>query len=94
VYQDKRDVSGGKNATANFVWKCGSCKRESSAKFDPSPPQPYKAENGQFAPLVKIECRGLEFIGFEPRNVKEFLTIVLMHIALTFVPGDLEMCWC
>ncbi len=41
-------------------------KRESSAKFDPSPPTPYSAENAQFAPLLKIECRGLEFVGFDP----------------------------
>jgi hypothetical protein len=39
-----------------------------SAKFEKaSPPQPYTAEaNGQFAPLVVIECRGLEFVGFDP----------------------------
>ena len=42
-------------------------KRESSAKFDLAKPTPYNAENGQFAPLVKVECRGLEFIGFDPR---------------------------
>ncbi|KAK0478243.1 hypothetical protein IW261DRAFT_1608495 [Armillaria novae-zelandiae] len=65
--KETREVSGGKGATANFVWRCGLCKRESSAKFDSSYlPQPYCAENGQFAPLLKIECRGLEFIGFDP----------------------------
>jgi len=63
-------VSGGKGSTAHFVWRCGTCKRESSAKFEKaSPPQPYKEANGQFAPLVIIECRGLEFVGFDPKGV-------------------------
>jgi hypothetical protein len=44
---------------------CGLGKRESSAKFDPSPPRPYKSENEQFEPLLSIECRGLEFVGFD-----------------------------
>jgi len=42
-------------------------KRESSAKFDPTPITPYTSENAQFQPLLVIECRGLEFIEFEPR---------------------------
>lgn len=62
-------MTGGKGSTAHFVWRCGTCKRESSAKFDKSfAPKPYTAEaNGQFAPLVVIECRGLEFVGFDPK---------------------------
>ncbi|KAL0951314.1 hypothetical protein HGRIS_008020 [Hohenbuehelia grisea] len=43
------------------------CKRESSAKFDGTV-QPYSDETGQFAPLITIECRGLEFVGFDPRG--------------------------
>ncbi|KAN0125080.1 DUF866 domain containing protein [Russula decolorans] len=64
-------VSHGKNSTAHFVWTCGHCKRESSAKFEPSSsPQPYPAEaNGQFRPFITIECRGLEFISFDPRGI-------------------------
>lgn len=64
---DERE--GLKGTKANFVWKCGSCKRESSAKFDASKSTPYKAENGQYGPLLTIECRGLEFIGFDPRGI-------------------------
>ncbi|KAJ3781717.1 hypothetical protein GGU11DRAFT_323160 [Lentinula aff. detonsa] len=68
--REEYDVSGGKGGKAHFVWKCGLCKRESSAKFDAtSPPKPYNAENGQLAPFLKIECRGLEFIGFDPRGM-------------------------
>lgn len=67
-------MTGGKRSTANFVWRCGNCKRESSAKFEAaSPPKPYSADaNGQFAPLVTIECRGLEFVGFDPRVTATF----------------------
>ncbi|KII93877.1 hypothetical protein PLICRDRAFT_36098 [Plicaturopsis crispa FD-325 SS-3] len=66
---EERDLYGSKGATAHFVWRCGMCKRESSAKFETaSPPQPYAAENGQYGPLVTIECRGLEFVGFDPRG--------------------------
>ena len=67
--QDEYELSGGKNAKANFVWRCSSCKRESSAKFDEKAlVKPYTVDaNGQFAPLLIIECRGLEFVGFDPR---------------------------
>ncbi|EPQ60572.1 DUF866-domain-containing protein [Gloeophyllum trabeum ATCC 11539] len=67
---EEKNVAGGKGSTANFVWRCGLCKRESSAKFEPAnPPQPYTADSsGQFAPLVTIDCRGLEFTNFDPRG--------------------------
>ena len=65
--KEEREVSGAKNATAHFVWRCGFCKRESSAKFERSRPMPYSSENGDFQDLVVIECRGLEFTGFDPR---------------------------
>ena len=47
----------------------GLCKRESSAKFEPNEkPKPYSAEaNGQFAPFLTVDCRGLEFVGFDPK---------------------------
>ncbi|KZT75116.1 DUF866-domain-containing protein [Daedalea quercina L-15889] len=67
---EEREVTSGKGSTAHFVWRCGLCKRESSAKFDPSfKPQSYSADvNGQFAPFLTIDCRGLEFVGFDPRG--------------------------
>ncbi|KAF9076188.1 hypothetical protein BDP27DRAFT_1314033 [Rhodocollybia butyracea] len=67
--REEYDVSGGKGGKAHFVWRCSLCKRESFAKFDPSPLKPYNAENGQLAPFLKIECRGLEFIGFDPSGI-------------------------
>lgn len=55
--------------TAHFVWRCSECSRDSSAKFEPVI-KSYSAEsNGQLAPLLVMDCRGLEFIGFEPRVV-------------------------
>ncbi|PCH33871.1 DUF866-domain-containing protein [Wolfiporia cocos MD-104 SS10] len=68
---EETEVSSGKGNTAHFVWRCGLCKRESSAKFDPrSAPQTYSADaNGQFAPLLTVDCRGLEFVGFDPRGI-------------------------
>ncbi|KAI0307893.1 DUF866-domain-containing protein, partial [Multifurca ochricompacta] len=64
-------VSASKDNTAHFVWKCGLCKRESSAKFETSsPPQPYPdTANGQFAPFIALDCRGLEFTSFDPRGL-------------------------
>ncbi|KAI0361320.1 DUF866-domain-containing protein [Trametes cingulata] len=68
---EEREVTAGKGSTAHFVWRCGLCKRESSAKFEPGEkPKPYSAEaNGQFAPFLTIDCRGLEFVGFDPRGI-------------------------
>ncbi|KAH9982563.1 DUF866-domain-containing protein, partial [Lactifluus volemus] len=67
---EEHHVSTGKDNTAHFVWRCGLCKRESSAKFEASsPPQPYSNANSQFAPFLIIDCRGLEFISFDPRGI-------------------------
>ncbi|KAG6332082.1 hypothetical protein ID866_7010, partial [Astraeus odoratus] len=67
----EREVSGSKHGTAHLVWRCGACKRENSAKFDISVPvRPYSdSDSGDFAGLVTIECRGLEFADFDPRGV-------------------------
>ncbi|KAG1749904.1 DUF866-domain-containing protein, partial [Suillus paluster] len=65
---EKRDLSTSRGS-ANLVWRCGGCKRESSASFVAEPSKPYSAEsNGQFATLLKIECRGLEFTEFDPKG--------------------------
>lgn len=60
---------------ANFVWKCGVCKREASARFESSSPtKPYSAENEQFEPFLTLDCRNLEFIRFDPTVCHWFLT--------------------
>ena len=80
--QEEQRVSTGKDNTAHFVWRCGLCKRESSAKFETSsPPQPYPADaNGQFSPLIIIDCRGLEFISFDPRVSSPLSAIACFYI--------------
>lgn len=56
---------------ANFVWKCGTCKREANAKFESAfPTKPYSSENGQFEPFLTLDCRNLEFVGFDPTQVR------------------------
>ena len=90
--QEEREVSGGKGNTADFVWKCSSCKRESSAKFEEKfPVKAYSHEaNGQFAPLVTLDCRGLEFIGFDPRVCILLFVLIFNLVCL----GYLEMRRC
>ncbi|KLO14492.1 DUF866-domain-containing protein [Schizopora paradoxa] len=63
---DGTKARSGKGTEADFVWRCDFCKRESSASFEPNTtPLPYKAEaNGDFSPLLTLDCRGLEFVGF------------------------------
>ncbi|ETW87391.1 hypothetical protein HETIRDRAFT_121782 [Heterobasidion irregulare TC 32-1] len=67
---EEHEVSASKGNTAHFVWRCGLCRRESTAKFElASPLQSYSADaNGQFTPLLIVDCRGLEFTGFDPRG--------------------------
>ncbi|PVF98322.1 DUF866-domain-containing protein [Serendipita vermifera] len=68
---EKSDQLLHKGASANFVWKCTNCKRQHSADFLPDAKfTPYTADsNGQFAPILVIDCRGLEFTGFEPNGI-------------------------
>ncbi|KAF9479696.1 DUF866-domain-containing protein, partial [Pholiota conissans] len=66
---EERVLSGAKGGTAHFIWRCGLCKRESSAKFESTAITPYGSENAQFRPLLIIECRGLEFTDFDPRGI-------------------------
>ncbi|KAF9952650.1 hypothetical protein BGZ65_005142 [Modicella reniformis] len=64
---EKAQTSSGRGE-ANLVMKCKFCKCESSADFT-SKPVPYnEKDNGKFASIVTIDCRGLELVGFEPRS--------------------------
>jgi hypothetical protein len=65
-FQETRNISNSRGS-AHLVWRCGNCKKESSASFVAEPSKPYSSEsNGQFATLLKMECRGLEFTDFAP----------------------------
>jgi len=49
------------------VWKCGTCKREANAKFETAfQTKPYSSENGHLEPFLTLDCRNLEFVGFDP----------------------------
>jgi len=66
----EHELKHGKGSTANFVWRCGNCRRESSASFEPVKLQPYSIDsNRQFALLLILDCRGLEFTRFDPQGV-------------------------
>jgi len=77
---EERELAHGKGSSANFVWKCGSCKRESSATFEALPKGPknkdlplvYTDDSSStlsFTPLVTLDCRGLEFVAFSPQGI-------------------------
>ncbi|EJD03985.1 DUF866-domain-containing protein, partial [Fomitiporia mediterranea MF3/22] len=68
--REEHEMSFGKGNTAHFVWRCSLCKRESSARFEPQPLKPYSAESsGSLTPFLTLDCRGLEFIGFNPMGI-------------------------
>ncbi|KAK9381162.1 uncharacterized protein V2V93DRAFT_368495 [Kockiozyma suomiensis] len=61
---ETHDLSGSRGE-ANFVWRCKSCRRESSASFK-SKPQPYTLEDsGKLKNIIELETRGLEFLEFK-----------------------------
>ncbi|PMD35203.1 DUF866-domain-containing protein [Hyaloscypha variabilis F] len=64
---EANDMSGSRGE-ANFVWKCKSCKRESSATIK-APPIPYKqASPPTRQKILEFDCRGLEFTEFKPEG--------------------------
>jgi len=72
--KEEHEISGSRGS-AHFVWRCQNCKKEHSASFIPPNPKsksptplPYSAPNAQLAPLVAVDCRGLEFTAFHFRG--------------------------
>ncbi|KAK3846900.1 MAG: DUF866-domain-containing protein [Linnemannia gamsii] len=64
---DKAEMGSGRGE-ANLVMRCKFCKCESSADIV-SKPVAYEIENNdKFATILTVECRGLELVGFEPRE--------------------------
>ncbi|KAJ3133854.1 hypothetical protein HDU90_005462 [Geranomyces variabilis] len=54
---------------ANLVMRCKGCKNEGTTNILTDTLRAYDAdENGQFAPLVHVECRGLEPIAWGPSD--------------------------
>ncbi|TVY49688.1 UPF0587 protein [Lachnellula occidentalis] len=64
---EANDMSGSRGE-ANFVWKCKSCKRESSATIK-IPPIPYQQKSPPTRQkIIEFDCRGLEFTEFKPEG--------------------------
>lgn len=60
----QNEVSGSKGE-ANFVWRCKSCKRESTATIK-NPPRAYThASPPKKQNIIEFDCRGLEFTEFK-----------------------------
>ncbi|MCJ1303415.1 hypothetical protein MMC08_006224 [Hypocenomyce scalaris] len=55
----------GSRGEANFVWRCKSCKRESTATIR-APPTAYQhASPPKRQSIIEFDCRGLEFTEFK-----------------------------
>ncbi|TAQ89353.1 hypothetical protein B7494_g2316 [Chlorociboria aeruginascens] len=64
---EANDMSGSRGE-ANFVWKCKSCKRESTATIK-APPIPYtQASPPTRQKILEFDCRGLEFVEYRPEG--------------------------
>ncbi|KAI9790903.1 MAG: hypothetical protein M1816_004664 [Peltula sp. TS41687] len=62
---ESNEVSGSRGE-ANFVWRCKSCKRESSASIK-NPPSAYQHSSPpKRQNIIEFDCRGLEFTKFKP----------------------------
>ncbi|MCJ1455050.1 hypothetical protein MMC28_005404 [Mycoblastus sanguinarius] len=61
---EMNEVSGSKGE-ANFVWRCKSCKRESTATVKSAPKAYLLASPPQRHDIIQMDCRGLEFTEFK-----------------------------
>ncbi|KAA6406756.1 MAG: DUF866 domain-containing [Lasallia pustulata] len=61
---ESNEMSGSRGE-ANFVWRCKSCKRESTATIK-APPTAYQhASPPKRQNIIEFDCRGLEFTDFK-----------------------------
>ncbi|CCU82291.1 DUF866 domain-containing protein/DUF866 domain-containing protein [Blumeria hordei DH14] len=58
----------GSRGEANFVWKCKSCKRESSATILAPPIAYQQGSPPQRQKVLEFDCRGLELVEFIPEG--------------------------
>ncbi|KAI8643122.1 hypothetical protein BD408DRAFT_158131 [Parasitella parasitica] len=66
---DSYDMNSSRGS-ANLVMRCKFCKRDLTAQFEPSfKIRKYEIEeNNKFQQIAQFDCRGLDLVGFEPRN--------------------------
>ncbi|KAJ3326747.1 hypothetical protein HDU76_012681 [Blyttiomyces sp. JEL0837] len=55
----------------NFVMKCPGCKSVGNATILKETLKPY-TKSGQFQPIVTIESRGMDFVGWQPTHGQSF----------------------
>lgn len=60
-------MKGGRGE-ANFVWKCKSCKRESSATIIAAPKAYQQESKTKRQKILEFDIRGLELIEFIPEG--------------------------
>ncbi|KAL2044240.1 hypothetical protein N7G274_002945 [Stereocaulon virgatum] len=58
------EVSGSKGE-ANFVWRCKTCKRESTATIKNAPQAYLQSSPPKRQNIIEFDCRGLEFVEFK-----------------------------
>ncbi|KAI9056049.1 hypothetical protein LZ554_000980 [Drepanopeziza brunnea f. sp. 'monogermtubi'] len=64
---EANDMSGSRGE-ANFVWKCKSCKRESSATITDAPISYQQGSPPTRQKVIQFDTRGLEFVEFKPEG--------------------------
>ncbi|KAK3491020.1 uncharacterized protein B0T23DRAFT_383002 [Neurospora hispaniola] len=68
VSRFENNEMSGSRGEANFVWKCKNCKRESSASIKAAPAAYEQTEPAKKQKLLEFDCRGLEFVEFQPEG--------------------------
>ncbi|EME40823.1 hypothetical protein DOTSEDRAFT_74404 [Dothistroma septosporum NZE10] len=66
VSRHEQNEQSGSRGEANFVWRCKNCKREHSANILESPKAYPQQDPPKLLNILKIDCRGLEFVDFKP----------------------------
>ncbi|KAL9127712.1 MAG: hypothetical protein Q9217_003463 [Psora testacea] len=69
---ESNEISGSKGE-ANFVWRCKTCKRESTANIRNAPCTYTQASPPQTRNIIEMDCRGIEFTEFKA-DVRTALT--------------------
>ncbi|CAK9303036.1 unnamed protein product [Gordionus sp. m RMFG-2023] len=65
--EESKEISSGRGY-ANLVIKCKFCSRENSISITNNVPHKYDEEDERYKTFAIFECRGIEPIGFSPRE--------------------------
>ncbi|RKP13496.1 hypothetical protein BJ684DRAFT_16107 [Piptocephalis cylindrospora] len=56
----------GSRGSAHLVFRCKDCRHENSATLVGGINRYLDAQAGSWAPMIELDCRGLEPVGFKP----------------------------